>query len=836
MNNINFKKALPILAAIAIFAAITFGYFTPLLKGKVILQGDMVSVRGTVKEINDFRDKYHEEPLWTNSMFGGMPAYLISIKSGANVIAFTKKALMLGMDTTGGLVFMYMLGFFILLLTLGLNTWLSIVGAIAFAFTSYQFIIIEAGHITKAYAIGYMAPVFAGVILVFRKKYLLGSAVLALFTALELSSSHVQVTYYLVMLLAIYVAFEFYALFREKQFKTIGEIIGIFVIAGTLAFACNISNLLNTLDYAKYTIRGESELSNDKENKTSGLDRDYAVQWSLGKAETMSLLIPGFKGISSSISVGENKNALKDVDPQMRQTVASMPQYWGDQPFTAARYAGAIVIFLFVLGFFIVDTNLKWVLIIGTLLSMALSWGKNFMWLTNIFLDYLPGYNKFRAVSMILVIAEFCIPLLAMLAVDKLIKTPNLLNSTVKLSPFNIEMKGLTALITSFALTGGLCLVYYLMPDLTDFSGAADEGIFEQVAKSNGNEVAQLFMENVETARRALFKADALRSFFFILLGAAAVWLYMSSKINSIVLTVAVGLLILTDLWLVDKKFLNDSNFVSKNEIQIPFPETTADKAILEDTDPSYRVLNLAVNTFNDASTSYRHKSVGGYHAAKLRRYQDMIEHHITFEMQNIINTLRTNPTDSSLRATFAQQGVLNMLNSRYIVYNSEAPPLRNRYALGNAWFVQNYKWVKNPDEEIEAVGEINPATTAVIDEKFKPELENYNAKPDYSASILLTEYKPNHLTYQSDCKTEQLAVFSEIYYNDGWNAYVDGELKPHFRTNYILRGMRVPEGKHTIEFKFEPPKYYMRQKITMTSGFLLLGLVALSIFRIIKK
>ena len=841
MKKINLKSLVPIVSAIAIFVALTFAYFSPMLKGKVIRQGDIVANQGMAKEIDDFRDKYHEEPLWTNSMFGGMPAYLISIRStGTTVgtlIPYVKNILTLGMSSPAMMFFSYMLGFFILLLVLGVNPWLSIVGSVAFAFSTYTLIIIEAGHITKALAISYMAPVFAGVILICRKKYLLGTSILSLFMALELYSSHVQITYYLMMFLVIYVAFEFIRFIKEKQYGAIGRSLLSFVVAAVLSFGCNASTLLNTMDYVKYTIRGKSELSNDASNKTSGLDRDYVVQWSMGKAETMSLMIPGFKGRSSSMLMKESPGALKNVDEQMKESIGNgIPQYWGAQPFTSACYAGAAIIFLFVLGLFIVEGRIKWVLLTATLLSIFLSWGKNFMPLTDLFLDYVPGYNKFRSVSMILVIAEFTIPLLAILAVDKLLRTPDIFNKKIKLAFLNKEISMQSVFITSFALTGGLSLLYYIMPDLTSFTGVGDDTIYQQIAQNNGTEVAQRFMDNVEEARKALFKADAIRSFFFILLAAIAVWLYLKSKINQLILIVVLGVVVLIDMWTVDKKYLDDSNFVSKQEAKVPFPETFADKAILEDTDPDYRVLNLAVNTFNDASTSYRHKSVGGYHAAKLRRYQDLIEHHLTGEMQNIISVLQKEPSDSALRVVFSQNKVLNMLNTRYVIYNPEAEPLRNRYALGNAWFVNDVKMVKNADEEIAALGKINPATTALVDERFKDALIGYTPKTDYSASIQLKDYKPNHLTYESNSSSEQLAVFSEIYYEDGWNAYMDGQRKPYLRADYILRAMRIPVGKHSIEFKFEPAKYYVRQKIAIASSLVLFGFLGWALFATFKK
>jgi hypothetical protein len=837
MKNLNLKSLLPIVAAIVIFIALTFGYFTPLLKGKVIQQSDMVLNRGMAKEVNDHRDKYKEEALWTNSMFGGMPSYQISIQYPNNLITPLRNVFMLWFPTPANMVFSYMLGFFILLLVLKVDKWLSIVGAIAFGFSAFFFLIIAAGHNTQALAIGYIAPVFAGVILVCRGKYLLGGALTALFMALEILCNHVQITYYLVLALMIYVAFEWVARFKQKETKDILKSLTVFIIAGALAVGCNITNLWNTYDYAKYTIRGPSELTSNKDNQTSGLDKDYLLAWSMGTTETFTLMVPGYKGRSSSIRVEENKSALKEVDPQMKQSIGGMPQYWGDQPFTDSPYAGAIVVFLAVLGLIIVEGRLKWALLTITIFSILLSWGKNFMPLTEFFLHYVPGYNKFRAPSMMLTLAEVCIPLLAVLALDKMLKTPNLLNNKIKVPFAKKEMTVQNAFITAFALTGGLSLLFYLMPTMFNsfFADGEYDKIYQQVADSNGNDIAQKFMDNIEIARIALFKSDAIRSFLFISVAAIALWLYLKSKLNKVILIPALGILILLDLAMVDKGYLNNENFTSKQDAKVPFTLTTADKEILQDKDPNYRVLNMGVSTFNDASTSYYHKSIGGYHAAKLRRYQELIENQIQGEMQNILSTLKSNPTDSSLRATFAQQGVLNMLNTRYIIYNTAAPPLQNRYALGNAWFVRDIKMVKNADEELKEVGEINPATTAVVDERYKSNLEGFVPKSDAKASIKLTDYKANALTYESETTEEQLAVFSEIYYKD-WNAYIDGEQKPYFSANWVLRAMRIPAGKHKIEFKFEPTKYYTGEKISLASCLLLFGFVGAGLFMAWKK
>jgi hypothetical protein len=801
----------------------------------------MVQNKGMSKDVVDHREKYNEEALWTNGMFGGMPSYQISIKYPYNLVTPVRNAFMLGFPTPANMVFSYMLGFFILLLVLRVDKWWSIVGAIGFGFSAFFFIIIDAGHITQALAIAYMAPVFAGVILVCRGKYLLGGALTALFFALELVCNHPQIAYYLGLFCAIYVAFEWFERVKQKQFKEIFKALGVFIIAIALGIGCNITNLWSTYDYAKYTIRGPSELTSSdavEGNKTTGVDKDYAVQWSMGKAETMTLMIPGFKGRTDALQIKENKNALKEVDPQLREVVANFPQYWGDQPTTSAPYSGAIIVFCFVLGLFIVRGRMKWALLVITIFSMALSWGKNMMWLSDLFLDYFPGYNKFRAVSMILVLAELAIPILAVLAVDRMIKTPNLLKEKIKLAFTDKEITIQNAFFISFALTGGFALLCYLMPTLfNDFTWIRDEEILSNYAKSSGQEAADRIREGLEAARIAIFKKDAIRTFFFISLAAGLIWMYMKSKVNKGILIGVLGILILVDLALVDRTFLNESNFTSKQEAKVPFPETVVDKAILEDKDPNYRVFDISnpQETFNSARTSYYHKAIGGYHAAKLRRYQELIENHLYGSMQEIIGTLRSNPSDSALRATFAQQGILNMLNMRYLIYNYEAPPIRNRYALGNAWFVSEIKLAKDANEELKLIGEIDPARTVVVDQRHKDKIDGFVAKTDPSASIKLTDYKVNHLTYESNAASEQLAVFSEVYFKD-WNAYVDGQLQPHFQANWVLRSMRVPAGKHTIEFKFEPTRYYTGEKISLASSLVLFLFVGVSIFLAWKR
>ncbi|MDP1747134.1 MAG: hypothetical protein Q8L90_16280, partial [Bacteroidota bacterium] len=474
MKNINLKVLVPVIAAIVIFIVLTLGYFSPVLKGKAIIQSDMVSHKGMSKEANDFREQYQKEALWTNSMFGGMPTYQISMQYPNNLVQYVRIAFNVWLPSPANIVFIYLIGFFILLMVLKIDPWLSIMGAIAFAFSAYNIIIIDAGHITKALAIGYIPMVFAGVILVNRGKYLLGGALTALFFAVQLNCNHVQITYYMFMFLGIYIGIEWIDRIKRKEYKEIFKSIGVFVIAGILAVGCNINNLWNTADYAAVTIRGASELTSDQGNKTSGLDKDYATQWSMGRSETMTLMIPGFKGRSSSISVNEDKSALKNVDPEMRESIGGTSQYWGDQPFTMSPYSGAIIVFLFVLGLFIVEGRMKWGLLAATIFSILLSWGHNFMPLTEFFLDHFPVYNKFRAVSMILIIAEFTIPLLAVLAVDKLLKTPELFTKKIKLAFVKTEISVKNAFFISFGLTGGLSLLFYLVPSLSDFFGEGE--------------------------------------------------------------------------------------------------------------------------------------------------------------------------------------------------------------------------------------------------------------------------------------------------------------------------------------------------------------------------
>ncbi|HLN54106.1 MAG TPA: YfhO family protein [Lentimicrobium sp.] len=804
MNKSGIKKLTPHLVAIIIMVILAFAYFHPLLEGKKLFQSDTAHWQGMSKEISDYRKATGEEALWTNSMFGGMPAYQISVKYTSNLIAYLDSAFRMGLPHPAGYLFLYFIGFYILLISLRVNPWLAIPGAIAYAFSSYFLIILEAGHNSKAHAIGYVAPVIAGILLTYRGKLFLGSLLTAIFLSLEIKANHLQITYYLLIILVFLVLCIFIDSIRNKKLNFFFKASGFLFIAAILAIATNLSSLWTTYEYGKETIRGKTELTSEKENRTSGLDKDYAVQWSYGKVETFSLMIPNIKG-GATDAIGNNEKAFKNVDPQVADAIARQNHYWGDQPFTSGPvYLGAIIAFLFILGLFITKGNLRWWLLVITVLSIMLSWGKNFMPLTNFFLDNVPAYNKFRAVSMILVIANFAIPLLAVLALQALIDNPEKLKHNKK------------PLWISFGVTAGLAFLFYLLPDtFFSFLSDAENAGFQQQRGSLDSSQLQNFnlaVQNLVQARIDIFKADTLRSFLLILAMGGLVLAFILKKLKKEYFIIAFGILILIDMIPVASRYLNKDDFQNKSKVSNPYQPTQADNIILKDTDPNFRVLNLTVSTFTDASTSYFHKSLGGYHGAKLRRYQEIIDHHIAKNNMN----------------------VLNMLNTKYFIVPGQdrQPQVQiNFNALGNAWFVNEYKIVNNADEEINALTDFNPATTAIIDKRFLDQVKDLKINPDTTATIKLTSYAPNKLKYSYKSNNDQLVVFSEIYYDKGWKAFIDNKPAPYFRANYILRAMVVPAGSHNIEFRFEPKAYYMGNTISMVSSLILILLTLAYVF-----
>lgn len=802
------KLVLPHLIAVAGFYLITMLFFWPTFQGKVIYQGDIVNFAGMSKEIVDFRDKTGEEPLWTNSMFCGMPAYQISVMYDGNLMGYVLKIMRTGIYYAVSPVFMGMLGFYLLMLVLGIHRWISISAAIAFAFSTYFIVILEAGHNSKATAIALMPYVLASIFYAYRINRLYGSVFVATALALEILANHVQMTYYLGIILVLVVLAEGIRSIRDKAIASFIKTSTLLVFATILAVSTNFSNLYNTYEYSKYTIRGKSELTLDKkENQTSGLDKDYITMWSYGISESFTLLIPNFKGGGSG-AIGEHKEALKSVPSQYRQQVANMDSYFGDQPFTSGPvYVGAIVCFLFVLGLFVLQGPTKWALVISFLLTLTLSWGKYFMGLTNFFLDYVPMYNKFRAVSSILVDVEFIMPLVAFWTLHQI------LNKTESLE------KLWKPVLYSGAIVGGFCLLSVISPDLVNTFSKTDElekTTQQYVAYGAGSEqevktfLGQM-LPYVEEAREAVFTADALRSFFFVFIGFVLLALFVKDKIKANVVMIGIGVLVFLDMWSVNKRYLNEKNYVNKNKMERPVEKTAVDEQILADPDLYYRVYNTTMRPDQDSKTSYYHKSLGGYHAAKLRRYQDMIDYHFNRGNRN----------------------VFNMLNTKYYIVKDQNGALSARInpeALGNAWFVHQYKLVQNADSEIMALTAFNPSETAIVDQIFKSQVDKHKFATDSMAKITLTAYKPNQLTYSYESAIPQFTVFSDIYYKDGWNAYLDGQKVNYFRVNYVLRAMIIPSGKHTIEFKFEPETYYMGEKVSFASSsvLILLLLVAL--------
>jgi len=800
-----FKKFSPHLIVILLFVGISFTYFSPVLQGKLLNMADITHHKGMSKEVTDFREATGEEALWTNSMFSGMPAYQISTRSNGNLIQYVVKAISLGIPRPANLLFLYLLGFYLLLLSLKVDYRLSAVGAIAFAFSSYFFIIIMAGHMTKAHAIAYVPMVVAAVLYTYRGRMFLGGVLTALTVAFELYANHLQITYYLVLVLILIGVVQFVKDLKANNLTSFAKRSGVLVLAALLASGTAVTRLSTTMEYGTESTRGKSELTNNLDNKTSGLDKDYATSWSYGVAETFTLLIPNFYGGASQGELttdSETYNAIKRA-PNAKQIIKQLPLYWGTQPFTSGpTYAGAIVMFLFIFGLLFVKSEMRVWILLATIMSIMLAWGKNFMPLTDLFLDYFPGYNKFRAVSMILVIAEFTLPLLGFVALNKFLseddddyETDNKVKDikTQKASHVVVKSKKLRSLNLAFYIAGGITLVFALMPNLFfDFVGGQDANL----AKSGWP------VDALQSDRAGLLSADAWRSFIFIALSFGAMWMFLKNKLSSKYVIFIVGVLVLTDMWTINKRYLNDDNFARKSKVEIPYQATAADQQILRDKDPNFRVFNQSVSTFNDASTSYFHKSIGGYHGAKLKRYQELIENHISK----------------------GNMAVLNMLNTKYFI-TPKGQAQQNPGTMGNAWFINEITTVANADAEIASLNGFNPANTAIVDVRFSEQI--IDGLDNVGASITLTEYKPNYLKYNSTASKSGIAIFSEIYYDKGWNAYVDGELKPHFRANYVLRGMQIPAGKHVVEFKFEPAVYHVSERIAFASSIILLLLLA---------
>lgn len=807
-----FKKALPHITAVLLFLLLPAIYFSPQLEGKKLNQHDTNTATGMAREITEYNKSHADLALWTNSMFGGMPAYLIGLPTYSLITPVYKLATLFDWRPIS-FVFLYLVGFYIALLLFGLNPWISLVGAIAFGFSSYDFIIIAAGHNTKAIAIGFMAPMIGALYHAWHKNLWVGSAFFALFLGLQIYANHLQITYYSLLTILIFGIAELYFAIREKQVQPIWRKIGIIALFALLSIASNTERLWTTWEYGKFSLRGPSELTHDKGNKTSGLDKDYATGWSYGVDETMTLLIPNFKGGASMIDFGQNSETAgilrSNNVPNANNLTKQLPGYWGAQPGTSGPvYFGSIVMFLFILSLFLTRGPVRAWIVSATIFSILLSWGRNFMPLTEFFLDYFPGYNKFRTVSMILVIAGFTVPVMASIGLNKI---------------FTEEIdKGQwkKAMIWSLSLTAGVAFLFFLMPGLSgSFVSASDSQMPEWIRSS------------LIADRTAFLREDALRSVIFILAVALILWVHFIKKIKTKYSLLIIGTLILVDLWGVNKRYLNNDNFVQEQKARNPFPIAKANKDIQKD-NTEFRVLNLSGDPFNEAGTSYYHHSIGGYHGAKMRRFQELIEFQIGNEISQLGTRLNSLKSETGLDSVFIGLNALNMLNTKYLIYNPEASPLLNSRAMGNAWIVSNYLLVDNADQEIAAIGKADLANLIVTDKKYQPLLENINTGKKGVSRLSLKSYSPNQLTYSYSGPGNQIAVFSEIYYPKGWNAYIGDKMVPHFQANYVLRALVLQEGEYDITFKFEPVSYQRGKQISMASSFLLILLIGFVLFK----
>lgn len=775
-----FSRCGAYVAAIVIFAALACIYCAPSLQGKIVNAGDTANYKGSVHEVAQYQNETGETSFWTGSMFCGMPTYQIgATRYKSNTLLKPFRSILLSGHGNHGaplIILLYFICFFILLRCFDVEKWMSVVGATAIALSSYFILIIPAGHITKTSTIAIMSLVIGGFHLIFKKKYWLGAILTALPVAVSFTS-HVQMSYYIYMLIGTLFIAEFFIHLKEKRIRDFSIATLLFILSTGIGLGSNATSLLANREYVTQTMRGgHSDLvhDNDGKNRTKGLDLDYATEWSYGIDESLSFIIPGVMGGASTIDVGQDSELYKSmvsngVDKRSAaQICQNVSLYWGKQQFTAGNvYMGAVVCFLFVLGLILVRGPYKWAIAISTLLSIALAWGHNFMPLTEFFFRYFPLYNKFRAVSSILIVAEITMPLLGFMAVRDIMSG--------KVS----REKAVSGIFTAAGITAGLCLIIALLgKSMFSFQGPSDASYAEYFP--------DFIMNGIVAERKSLLVSDALRSALFIVLAAAAVWLCAKGKLKGWQLSLVLGVLVLADMWPVDRRYFNESNYISQKQYSRRFEMQPYEKQILSDRDPHFRVLNLTVSTFNDSRTSYYLKSLGGYSAAKLRRYQDLIEEHISKMNMNVIS----------------------MLNAKYVITqgeNGQPAPMRNTAAMGNAWFVDTLMVVDNANQESEALNFINLKTTAVVGSDFSSYVSNPVMRHDDEASIRLTKYAPNHIDYESSSTQDGTAVFSEIYYPFGWKATIDGKPAEHFRANYVLRAMNIPAGKHTIRFEFVP-------------------------------
>ena len=808
------KKCLPDVLAVLLFVVLAFAYFFPAdIEGRILYRHDASAGRGAGQEGIEYLEKTGERSRWTNALFGGMPTYQMAPSYGStDLLTKAIYAYHLWLPENVWFVFAYLLGFYILLRAFDFRQHLAALGSIIWAFSTYFLIIIAAGHIWKVWALAYLPPMIAGIVLAYRGKYLWGLLLTAVFSAFEINANHVQMSYYYLFIILFMVIAWLVEAIRQQQMARFLKATAVCIAGAAIGVCVNLSNLYHTWQYSKESMRGKSELvkANNANQTSSGLERDYITQWSYGIGETWTLLIPNTKG-GASMPLSQNETAMKHADENYVSIYQQIGQYWGEQPGTSGPvYVGAFVVMLFILGLFIVKGPMKWALLAATVLSILLSWGKNFMGFTDFFLDYVPMYDKFRTVASILVIAEFTIPLLAMMALKKIFDEPELMKPRMKYVGI------------SFLLTGGIALLFSLMPSAF-FSGFVSTSELHAL-QSLPPEHVQPIIANLTEMRQAMFTSDAMRSFYIILVGTGILLAFMYGKLKKEWAIGIILVLCLVDLWTVNKRYLNDEMFVPKSEREAPQQKTQTDELILRDQTLDYRVLNLASNTFNENETSYYHKSIGGYHAAKLRRYQEMIEQSINPEMQALFGAVSEAAGDMTQVNGDSICPVLNMLNTRYFIFpleGGQTVPIQNPYAYGNAWFVDKLDYVNNANEEMAAVGKIDLRHQAVADVKFKAQLGEA-VEQDTASVVTITSYEPNRLTYDVNSGKGGVLVFSEIYYPE-WTATVDGQPVELGRVDYLLRAIQIQPGKHQVELSFFPKSVSTTETIAYVAIVLLI-------------
>lgn len=816
------KKYLPDVLVVIIFAVISFAYFFPAdLDGRILYRHDSSAGRGAGQETAEYHERTGKVSRWSNATFSGMPTYQTAPSyQSVSVLNQAVKAYHLWLPENVWYVFAYLLGFYILLRAFDFRQSLAALGSIVWAFSSYFFIIIAAGHIWKVMALAYLPPMIAGIVLAYRGKYLWGFIVTAIFAAFEVDANHVQMTYYYLFIILFMIIAYLVDAIRKKRMAQFVKATAVCAAGALIGILMNISNLYHTWQYAQESMRGKSELvKKDAANQTSsGLDRDYITQWSYGVDETWTLLVPNAKG-GASVPLAANTEAMKKADPNFMQIYQQLGQYWGDQPGTSGPvYVGAFVLMLFILGLFIVKGPIKWALLAATILSILLSWGHNFMPFTNFFLDYIPMYSKFRTVASILVIAEFTIPLLAMMALKKIVDEPDLLTKKAKF------------VYISFGLTGGIALLFALMPTLffSNFISSQELEAFKSIPA----EYLSPLESNLRSIRESIFTADCWRSFWIIVIGTLLLFLYKFKKLKAEYMVGAIAILCLIDMWQVNKRYLNDEMFVEKSVREQAQPMTQTDRQILQDKSLDYRVLNLASNTFNENETSYYHKSIGGYHAAKLRRYQELIDAYISPEMQKMMPAIAKAGGDMTKVNGDSLFPVLNMLNAKYFIVPLQANQtvaIENPYVYGNAWFVDKVTYVKNANEELDALGKLNLRHEAVADARFQSQLGE-SKNQDSTSIVKLTAYEPNQLTYDVRSATGGIVVFSEIFYPE-WTATVDGKPVEIGLVDYVLRALNVDKGHHKVVLTFDPKSVKQTETVAYLSYGVLLLVVLFAVY-----